>query len=160
MMSQSSASSFRWEKPLCMHSRATLTCLHICQHPQPIFLYQPCTNCYVNLVCQFLYLDICICIYVYVYMYMYIYIYIYIFIYIYADESNNCVTDQQLRDTWTHTDTNRHKYTGVIAISSSTAELNNITTLQMALVLYVLFCSGILDRALCMADGMPHLWPW
>ena len=36
MTSQSSASSFRWEKPLHMQSRVKLTHLHICRYPQPI----------------------------------------------------------------------------------------------------------------------------
>ena len=56
MMSWSSASSFRWEKSLYMCSRVMLTCLWICWHPQPISLYQPCTNCYVNSVSWFLHL--------------------------------------------------------------------------------------------------------
>ena len=34
-----------------------LTCLHIHQHPQPISLYQPCMNCYMNSISQFLHLS-------------------------------------------------------------------------------------------------------
>ena len=38
--------------------------------------------------------------------------------------------------------------------SEENVVLYNIT-LQMALVLYVLFCTGMLNRTLCVADGMP-----
>ena len=40
MMSQSSASSFRWEKPLHMCSRVMLTCLcsHRCPWPTPLYI--------------------------------------------------------------------------------------------------------------------------
>ena len=44
MTSQSSASSFRWERHLCMHSRVMLTCLHICRHPWPTPICH-CMNC-------------------------------------------------------------------------------------------------------------------
>ena len=76
MMSLSSASSFRWVKPSHMYSRVILTHMHICQHPQPMSLTQPCMSCYVSSISLFLCLwnihrliDVCACTYTCMHIY-------------------------------------------------------------------------------------------